>query len=87
MVEETYDGDGLSGSHSDGGSRAASLASSLDESGGHSGSGVSGDGSLALITRALLGVAIGGCGLSLSICQWSSMRQESGYIQPKRCAR
>jgi hypothetical protein len=80
-MRETYDRDGLCGSHSDGGGVAslAAAASSLtggnlNESGSHSGSGVEGDGSLAslaLITGALLLVTLNGWGLSLSRCQWS----------------
>jgi hypothetical protein len=66
---------------------ASNVGGNLVEGGGHGGSGVAGDGGLTLITRALLGVAISGWGLSLSKSSVEFMLQEGGYIRPKRCAR
>lgn len=76
-LRSTHHGDGLGGSHGDGGRVAglAAAASSLagrrvDEGGSHGGSGVAGDGGLALgaVTGTLLLATIGGWGLSLSNC-------------------
>jgi len=82
MGENTYHGDSLGGSHSDGGGHAGLAAAAshlaggnLNESGSHSGSGVQSGGSLILIrmTGVLL-VIIGGWGLSLQNRQWGHGR-------------